>query len=112
MSDDLNLPADLGGEMGSTTERPGLSCFLIEELGEPAHIVMLDERQARALARLAEAGPDGLTGGDPRVSAMVNDLRAAGIPIATKRTPQTDGGAGNIARYTVSCPVQRLEGGE
>ena len=89
--------------------KPPLAAYLILEQGEPPQAVQLEPRLAAFLERLAAAGSDGILGGDHSQLKLVNQLRAAGVPIKTARVRRTDGGLGHVARYTLAAEVSRLE---
>lgn len=86
--------------------------YLIQpEIGDP-FTIEAKGRDAWALDRLREAGPDGctpITHPAPRWSAYVFNLRAMGVPIMT--VTETHGGefAGNHGRYILRAAV--LKGG-
>ena len=69
-------------------------------------------REAWALDRLREAGPEGVTPIEqpgPRWAAYVHALRARGVPIMTVREPHGGDYAGHHGRYILRADVQ--EGG-
>ena len=89
----------------------GANSYLVEAPGEPPHIIQLNARLATFLERLAEAGPNGLTGSGRKFSALVCDLRAAGVQIACSRIPKPHGELGHLLRITLCNDVSRAQGG-
>jgi hypothetical protein len=70
------------------SEKPGAQTFRVEAPGEAPTIISLPAQLVSVLVKLAAAMPEGLTGGEPRVVAAVNQLRAAGVPISSIRAPR------------------------
>lgn len=91
-------------------DKPGAQTFRVEAPGEPPTIITLPPPIAGLLSRLAAAMPEGLLGGDPRISHGVHDLRAAGVTIEKHRAQRKDGGQGWIAVYRLACSVEAHHG--
>lgn len=88
------------------TAKPGNLAICVQPPGEPPSVISLPPRLAGVLDRLAEAGPDGLGGGDPRLRKHITDLRAAGVPVIACRAPRSDGGRGWTALYRLDAGVE------
>lgn len=92
------------------TEKPSPIRFCIAVPGEAPEIVALTPNLSAVLVRLAEAMPDGLGGGSPRLRKHIADLRASGVPINASREPRQDGGAGWVAVFRLACQVEAIHG--
>ena len=88
----------------------GADRYLIQPKGIEPFTVFAKGRDAWALDRLIETGPDGCTPIDqpaPRWSAYVFNLRALGVPIETVTEPHGGQFAGNHGRYVLRADVRK-----
>ena len=84
--------------------------YLIQPEGGEPFTIQAKGRDAWALDRLIEAGPDGctpITQPAPRWSAYVFNLRALGVPIETVTEQHGGQFAGNHGRYVLRAAVMK-----